>query len=258
MSAATIPAPSSTSPTAGPALVMRDVRKSFGPLEVLRGISLSVEPGRTVCVIGPSGSGKSTLLRCVNRLEEPTSGTIVVNGTEITDPKVDIDAARARVGMVFQHFNLFPHMSILDNVAAGLRHVKGLPKAEAERIARARLAEMGLAEYASRWPRELSGGQQQRVAIARALAMDPELMLFDEVTSALDPELVKEVLDVMKGLARGGMTMLVVTHELGFAREVSDWVLFLDRGIVAEEGPPGELFSSPRTDRLQTFLSRVL
>ena len=242
----------------GPALVMRDVHKSFGPVEVLRGVSLSVEAGRTVCVIGPSGSGKSTLLRCVNRLEEPTSGTIVVNGTEITDPKIDIDAARARVGMVFQHFNLFPHMSILDNVGAGLRHVKALPKPEADRIATARLAEMGLAGYSSRWPRELSGGQQQRVAIARALAMDPELMLFDEATSALDPELVKDVLDVMKGLARGGMTMLVVTHELGFAREVADWVLFLDRGVVAEEGPPDQVLAAPRTERLQTFLSRVL
>ena len=232
--------------------------KSFGRVEVLRGISLSVDPGDVVCIIGPSGSGKSTLLRCINRLEEPTSGRIVVNGTVVTDPQVDIDAVRARIGIVFQHFNLWPHLSIRDNVSWGLRYVKRLPRDQANRIAQERLAELGLGPLADRRPRDLSGGQQQRAAIARALAMDPELMLFDEATSALDPELVKGVLDVMKALARRGMTMIVVTHELGFAREVADRVVFIDQGVVAEQGTPSEIFTAPRTERLQAFLSQVL
>ncbi len=215
-----------------PAVQLRDVRKSYGRVEVLRGVSLDVAAGQVVCVIGPSGSGKSTLLRCINRLEETTSGSIVVNG--------------------------FPHMSVQDNVTLALRHVKKLTKTEADRVARDRLAELGLSALAERRPRDLSGGQQQRAAIARALAMDPELMLFDEATSALDPELVKGVLDVMKALAKRGMTMIVVTHELGFAREVADRVVFIDQGVIAEEGPPSRLFGAPRTERLQAFLSQVL
>jgi ABC-type polar amino acid transport system ATPase subunit len=241
-----------------PAVQLRDVHKSYGRVEVLRGVSLDVEAGQVVCVIGPSGSGKSTLLRCINRLEETASGSIFVNGSDVTDPKADIDKIRARIGIVFQHFNLFPHMSVHDNVTLALRHVKKLPKAEADRIARDRLAELGLSVLAERRPRDLSGGQQQRVAIARALAMDPELMLFDEATSALDPELVKGVLDVMKALAKRGMTMIVVTHELGFAREVADRVVFIDQGVIAEEGPPAQIFGAPRTDRLRGFLSQVL
>jgi len=237
---------------------LRDVRKSYGRVEVLRGVSLDVAAGQVVCVIGPSGSGKSTLLRCINRLEETTSGSIVVNGSNITDPKADIDKIRARIGIVFQHFNLFPHMSVQDNVTLALRHVKKLTKTEADRVARDRLAELGLSALAERRPRDLSGGQQQRAAIARALAMDPELMLFDEATSALDPELVKGVLDVMKALAKRGMTMIVVTHELGFAREVADRVVFIDQGVIAEHGPPSQIFGAPRTERLQAFLSQVL
>jgi ABC-type polar amino acid transport system ATPase subunit len=258
------PAPQAALSTSGAAsgsdaaVQVRNVRKFFGRTEVLRGVSLDVRAGTVTCVVGPSGSGKSTLLRCINRLEVPTSGTIVVNGMVVTDPTVNIDAIRARIGMVFQHFNLFPHMSVLDNVALALQHVKRLAADEARRIGRERLAEMGIAEFASRWPRELSGGQQQRVAIARALAMEPELMLFDEATSALDPELVKGVLDVMRGLARRGMTMIVVTHELGFAREVSDQLVFFDQGMIGEQGPPEQLMTHPATPRLQQFLSQVL
>jgi polar amino acid transport system ATP-binding protein len=211
-----------------------------------------------VCIIGSSGSGKSTLLRCVNGLEKASSGTIVVNGQVVTDPRINLDRLRQQIGMVFQQFNLFPHKTVLDNVTLALRHVKKLSASEANEVAQARLAEMGLAPFAGRWPRELSGGQQQRAAIARALAMNPQLMLFDEVTSALDPELVKEVLDVMKRLARGGMTMLVVTHELGFAREVADRIVFVDEGVIVEEGPPAELLSAPRTARLRAFLSHLL
>jgi ABC-type polar amino acid transport system ATPase subunit len=211
-----------------------------------------------VCVIGPSGSGKSTMLRCINRLEEPTSGRVEIDGVDITGKKVDIDNVRTRVGMVFQSFNLFPHMSALKNVSVALRKVKGLSKAKADEIGRARLADVGLAHKADARPVQLSGGQQQRVAIARALAMDPEVMLFDEVTSALDPELVKGVLDVMTQLASGGMTMVVVTHEMGFAREVADRVVFMDGGVVVEEGAPRSLFEQPRTERLRTFLGEVL
>jgi polar amino acid transport system ATP-binding protein len=234
------------------------LRKAFGSVEVLRGVSMDVQAGETVCIIGSSGSGKSTLLRCVNGLEVASSGTIVVNGEVVTDPRTDLDKVREHIGMVFQQFNLFPHKTVLQNVTLALRHVKMMPAAQAEEVARARLAEMGLEPLANRWPRELSGGQQQRAAIARGLAMNPRLMLFDEVTSALDPELVKEVLDVMRRLARGGMTMLVVTHELAFAREVADRIVFVDQGVIAEEGPPTELLSAPRTARLRSFLSHLL
>jgi ABC-type polar amino acid transport system ATPase subunit len=241
-----------------PRIALRDLHKAFGRLEVLRGIDLEIAQGEVVCVIGPSGSGKSTMLRCINRLEEPTSGRIELDGTDITARGVDIDKVRSRVGMVFQSFNLFPHMTVLRNVSVGLRKVKGMGKEEAQRIARQRLEEVGLAQKADARPAQLSGGQQQRVAIARALAMDPDVMLFDEVTSALDPELVKDVLDVMTNLAVNGMTMVVVTHEMGFAREVANRVVFMDGGVIVEDGAPDELFSQPRTDRLRTFLGQVL
>ena len=241
-----------------PKVQLRDLHKRFGDLEVLKGIDLCIESGQVVCVVGPSGSGKSTMLRCINRLEEPTSGSVEIDGEDITGPKVDIDKVRARVGMVFQNFNLFPHMTVLDNVSVALRKVKGMKAADAEEVARAGLRRVGLEAKADSRPANLSGGQQQRVAIARALAMDPEVMLFDEVTSALDPELVKGVLDVMTDLATGGMTMVVVTHEMGFAREVAHRAVFMDQGVVVEEGAPRELFESPRTERLQTFLSQVL
>ena len=241
-----------------PRVALRDLHKTFGNLKVLRGIDLEIAAGEVVCVIGPSGSGKSTMLRCINRLEEPTAGAIEIDGLDITDPKVDIDRVRARVGMVFQSFNLFPHMTVLRNVAVAAHKVRGLSKARAEEIARARLEEVGLAQKADARPVQLSGGQQQRVAIARALAMDPDVMLFDEVTSALDPELVKGVLDVMTRLARAGMTMIVVTHEMGFAREVAHRTVFMDQGLVVEQGPPAELFDTPKTERLRTFLAQVL
>lgn len=239
-------------------LAARGLRKTFGSLEVLRGVDLDVKRGETVCVIGASGSGKSTLLRCLNLLERPSSGSIFFEGAEITSSNAGVDDVRARIGMVFQQFNLFPHMSVEANLTLALRKVRKLDAASARAIATARLSEMGLSDKASWRPAQLSGGQQQRVAIARALAMEPEVMLFDEATSALDPELVKEVLEVMRSLAREGMTMVVVTHEMGFAREVADRVLFVDEGLIAESGTPNELFSEPRTDRLRSFLSRVL
>jgi ABC-type polar amino acid transport system ATPase subunit len=234
------------------------VRKHFGPVEVLKGIDLRVAPGEVVCIIGPSGSGKSTLLRVINRLEEPDGGHVFIDDEEITSPRVNLNAVRSRLGMVFQNFNLFPHMTVLSNVTVALRKVKGVSKAEAERIGRERLSDVGLAHKAESRPAQLSGGQQQRVAIARALAMQPELMLFDEVTSALDPELVKGVLDVMTNLAKGGMTMVVVTHEMGFARRVADRVVFMDQGVVVEAGAPQELFDNPRSERLKRFLAEVL
>ena len=234
------------------------VRKRFGPVEVLKGIDLRVAPGEVVCIIGPSGSGKSTLLRVINRLEEPDGGRVFIDDEEITGKGVDINAVRSRLGMVFQNFNLFPHMTVLANVTIALRQVKGIGKAEAERIARDRLEDVGLAQKANSRPAQLSGGQQQRVAIARALAMQPELMLFDEVTSALDPELVKGVLDVMTNLAKGGMTMVVVTHEMGFARRVADRVVFMDQGKVVETGSPEQIFDDPQSDRLKKFLAEVL
>jgi len=240
------------------AIELRGVRKSFGSLEVLTGVDLEIAPREVVCVIGPSGSGKSTLLKCINLLQPPDAGTIRVGGTELTAPGVDENAARARIGMVFQHFNLFPHISMLDNVVMALRTVKRMPKARARTIALSQLDRLGVLELRDKRPGDCSGGQQQRVAIARALAMDPEVMLFDEATSALDPELVKGVLDIMRNLAQSGMTMVVVTHEMGFAREVADRVVFMDRGAVVEAGPAASTLDSPRTERLRSFLSQVL
>ncbi|MFB9522991.1 MULTISPECIES: amino acid ABC transporter ATP-binding protein [Streptomyces] len=241
-----------------PAIEVRGLHKSFGALEVLSGIDLSVAYGEVVCVIGPSGSGKSTLLRCVNLLEAPTSGTVRVAGDEVTDPDVDIDRVRRGIGMVFQSFNLFPHLTALENLTLPQRRVLGRDKAEAARIGRERLARVGLTDKEAVYPAKLSGGQQQRVAIARALAMDPRLMLFDEPTSALDPELVGDVLAVMRSLADEGMTMLVVTHEMGFAREVADRVVFMDGGVVVEQGPPDRVIGSPAHARTRSFLARLL
>ncbi|KOG37403.1 ABC transporter [Streptomyces decoyicus] len=240
------------------AIDVQGLRKAFGELEVLRGIDFSVARGEVVCVIGPSGSGKSTLLRCVNLLEEPSAGRVVVAGTEVTDPDVDIDRVRRRIGMVFQAFNLFPHLTALENLTIAQRRVLGRDRGEAERIARANLERVGLSDKAGAYPAQLSGGQQQRVAIARALSMEPELMLFDEPTSALDPELVGDVLAVMRALAQEGMTMLVVTHEMSFAREVADRVVFMDGGVIVEEGTPEQVVGAPQHERTRTFLARVL
>jgi polar amino acid transport system ATP-binding protein len=234
------------------------LHKAFGSLEVLKGIDLQVERGQVVCIIGPSGSGKSTLLRCVNLLEEPQQGKIVVNGNEITDEDVDIDGARRKIGMVFQSFNLFAHLTVLENLTVAQRKVLKRGKEEAERVARENLEKVGLSEKETSLPGQLSGGQQQRVAIARALSMNPDVMLFDEPTSALDPELVGDVLAVMRQLAEEGMTMLVVTHEMQFAREVADSVLFMDGGVVVEQGPPGQVIGDPQHDRTKSFLARVL
>ncbi|MFJ7211244.1 amino acid ABC transporter ATP-binding protein [Amycolatopsis sp. NPDC098790] len=234
------------------------LHKAFGSLEVLKGIDLQVERGQVVCIIGPSGSGKSTLLRCVNLLEEPQQGKIVVNGNEITDEDVDIDGARRKIGMVFQGFNLFAHLTVLENLTVAQRKVLKRGKEEAERIARENLEKVGLSEKETSLPGQLSGGQQQRVAIARALSMNPDVMLFDEPTSALDPELVGDVLAVMRQLAEEGMTMLVVTHEMQFAREVADSVLFMDGGVVVEQGPPSQVIGDPQHERTKSFLKRVL
>src|SRR3954466_3848119 len=240
----------------GSSLEVRDLRMAFGPLEVLRGVNIKVRAGEITCVIGPSGSGKSTLLRCVNRLEEPTGGDVLLGEESIMG--ANPDRLRQRIGLVFQHFNLFPNHTALGNVTLALRKVKGLGRDEAERIAKERLAEVGLADRMGHRPSPLSGGQQQRVAIARALAMEPEVMLFDEVTSALDPELVKGVLNLMADLGRRGMTMVVVTHEMGFARRVADRVVFMDQGRILEAGTPEQLFEAPEHPRLQRFLSEVL
>ena len=237
---------------------IKDLRKSYGSNEVLKGISLSVEPGQVVCLIGPSGSGKSTLLRCVNLLEQPNAGTINVGKFEATDPDVDLNRMRQSVGMVFQHFNLFPHLSVLDNCTISQVKVLKRSKSEAADVARRNLERVGLGHLAERFPDQLSGGQQQRVAIARALSMDPQLMLFDEPTSALDPETVGDVLAVMRKLAQEGMTMLVVTHEMGFAREVADRVVFMDGGVVVEEGVAEQVISAPTQPRTKEFLRRVL
>ncbi|WP_426996733.1 amino acid ABC transporter ATP-binding protein [Pseudarthrobacter sp. N5] len=237
---------------------IKDLRKSYGSNEVLKGISLEVKPGEVVCLIGPSGSGKSTLLRCVNLLEQPNEGTIHVGGFEATDLDVDIDKMRRKVGMVFQQFNLFPHLDALRNCTIAQTKVLKRTQAEADKVAQANLERVGLGHLADRFPDQLSGGQQQRVAIARALSMDPELMLFDEPTSALDPETVGDVLSVMRNLAREGMTMLVVTHEMGFAREVADRVVFMDGGIVVEEGVAEQVVSAPTQSRTKEFLKRVL
>lgn len=237
---------------------LTELRKSFGTNEVLRGINLEVTRGEVVCIIGPSGSGKSTLLRCVNMLETPTSGTVAVGGIELTDPDCDLDAARTSLGMVFQQFNLFPHMTAIENVTVALRKVLKRSRSEAERIAGEQLARVGLSEKALSYPAQLSGGQQQRVAIARALAMGPSVMLFDEATSALDPELVGDVLAVMRSLAEEGMTMLVVTHEMGFARNVADRVIFMDEGVIMEQGKPADVLGNPSVDRTKKFLASVL
>lgn len=235
-----------------------DLNKSFGSNHVLRGINLDVQRGEVVCIIGPSGSGKSTLLRCVNMLEQPSSGRIVVLGRELTHIDCDIDEARTKIGMVFQQFNLFPHMTALENVCVAQRKVLKRSAAAAEQTARALLQRVGLGEKANAYPGQLSGGQQQRVAIARALAMNPDVMLFDEATSALDPELVGEVLQVMRSLADEGMTMLVVTHEMGFASNVASRVVFMDGGVIVEQGPPSQVISAPREERTRTFLANVL
>jgi polar amino acid transport system ATP-binding protein len=237
---------------------IRGLHKSFGELEVLKGIDFRVEQGEVVCVIGPSGSGKSTLLRCINMLEEPTSGKVLIGDDEVTDPDVDIDAIRRRIGMVFQQFNLFPHLTVTENVTIAQRRVLRRERGEAERVAAHNLERVGLADKAQVYPAQLSGGQQQRAAIARALAMGPELMLFDEPTSSLDPEIVGEVLAVMRGLAQDGMTMIVVTHEMSFAREVADRVVFMDDGVILEEGPAERLIGSPAHERTRRFLARVL
>jgi len=237
----------------------RDLHKHFGRLHVLKGVSVQINQGEVICVIGPSGSGKSTFLRCLNFLEEPTSGQIFIDGQEITNKnETDINKVRAEVGMVFQQFNLFPHMNVLDNICLAPVKVRKLPRAEAEERAYALLKKVGLLDKAKAFPDQLSGGQQQRVAIARALAMQPKVMLFDEPTSALDPEMIKEVLDVMKDLGREGMTMVVVTHEMGFAREVADRVLFMDDGMILEENSPSEIFTSPANERTKMFLSKIL
>ena len=242
----------------GPVVSISGLHKSFGDNPVLRGIDLEVARGEVVCIIGPSGSGKSTLLRCVNMLETPTAGRIVVLGTDLTDPDCDIDAARTRIGMVFQQFNLFPHMTVMDNICVAQRRVLKRSQVDAQARARALLARVGLSEKESAYPAQLSGGQQQRVAIARALAMDPAVMLFDEATSALDPELVGEVLGVMRSLADEGMTMLVVTHEMGFASNVASRVVFMDGGVIVEQGPPAQVIADPREERTRRFLTSVL
>ena len=244
--------------TAGEALRIEGLYKSFGDLEVLRGIDLVVAEHEVICLIGASGSGKSTLLRCINLIEEIDAGRIIVAGDEITAPKVDVNRIRRRIGIVFQAFNLFPHMNVLDNVTLGPRKALKLKPREAEEQARALLRRFGLEEKALEFPDRLSGGQQQRVAIVRALAMEPDLLLLDEVTSALDPELVAEVLNVVRELAAGGMTMLIATHEMGFARDIASRVCFLDRGRILEQGPPAQIFSEPREARTRQFLNRII
>ncbi len=244
--------------TGTPALVLEDVHKSFGKLEVLRGIDLTLAEHEVVCLIGASGSGKSTLLRCVNLLEPVDSGRIVVHGEEITAARVDVNHVRRGIGIVFQSFNLFPHMSVIANITLGPRKALGLSRPEAESRADELLARFGLADKREEYPDRLSGGQQQRVAIVRALAMQPNLMLFDEVTSALDPELVAEVLNVIRELAAGGMTMLIATHEMGFARDIANRVCFLDAGVILEQVPPERIFSAPEQPRTRQFLDRII
>jgi len=242
---------------AEPIVRIKNLRKCFGDLEVLKDVDIDIMKGEVVVILGPSGSGKSTLLRCVNRLEEATGGEIWFEDTLVNDPKTNINELREHIGMVFQSFNLFPHLTALGNVMIAQRKVLGRSKTEAERIAQEQLARVGLADRADYFPAQLSGGQQQRVAIARALAMDPHMMLFDEVTSALDPELVRGVLDVMKELAQAGMTMMVVTHEMGFARDVATRVVFMDGGVIVEEGPPDEVFDNPQNERTKDFLGHI-
>lgn len=239
-------------------ITVKGLRKDFGHLQVLKGIDQHIAPQEKVVIIGPSGSGKSTFLRCLNLLEQPTGGQIFFEGTEITDPKCDINTIRRRMGMVFQQFNLFPHLNVMQNITLAPINLGLMTKDEAESKAEALLLRVGLKDKAKVFPKQLSGGQQQRIAIVRALAMNPDVMLFDEPTSALDPEMVGEVLDVMKQLAQEGMTMVVVTHEMGFAREVGDRLLFMDEGQVLEEGVPREVFENPRQPRTQDFLRKVL
>jgi len=237
---------------------VKDLHKSFGGITVLDGISTQVERGDVVCIIGPSGSGKSTFLRCLNRLETPDSGQILLDGVDLTDPRTDLDRQRMKMGMVFQQFNLFPHMTVLKNLTMAPMLLKKESQQTAEQRAMTLLERVGLADRAGEYPSRLSGGQKQRIAIVRALCMEPEVLLFDEPTSALDPEMVGEVLDVMKELAQSGMTMVVVTHEMGFAREVASRVLFMDQGVIMEENSPQALFDNPQSPRLQSFLSKVL
>lgn len=239
-------------------ITVRGVHKSFGELHVLRGVSLEVNKGDVLVIIGPSGSGKSTLLRCINLLIRPDAGEVIIDGVKVTDPKIRPEWVREQVGMVFQSFNLFTHLTALNNVMLGLRKVKGMDRNEAERLARFELERVGLADKADAYPAQLSGGQQQRVAIARTLALNPKAVLFDEPTSALDPEFIHEVLDVMTKLADEGMTMVVVSHEMGFARNVADRVLFMADGVVLEEGAPEELFENPRTERMRAFIGKIL
>ncbi|WP_315524043.1 amino acid ABC transporter ATP-binding protein [Pseudoramibacter alactolyticus] len=237
---------------------IKNLKKHFDDLEVLKNIDMTVEEGEVVCVIGPSGSGKSTMLRCINALEDATGGTIVVDEQEITNPQVDINKARRNIGMVFQQFNLFPFMTVKKNVTFAPVSLKLMNQEEADKTAEKLLERVGMLDKADAYPKQLSGGQQQRVAIARALAMNPDVMLFDEPTSALDPEMVGEVLNVMKKLAQEGMTMVVVTHEMGFAREVADRVIFIDGGVIVEEGKPEDVFGNPQNERIQNFLNMVL
>ena len=239
-------------------ITVKNLQKSFGKLDVLKGINQHIAPGEKVVVIGPSGSGKSTFLRCLNLLEKPTGGQILFEGTDITDPKCDINLVRRRMGMVFQQFNLFPHLTVMKNLILAPVQTGLMTREQATEKATKLLARVGLLEKASVYPKQLSGGQQQRIAIVRALCMNPDVMLFDEPTSALDPEMVGEVLDVMKNLAKEGMTMVVLTHEMGFAREVGDRVLFMDEGVVMEEGTPEQIFEHPRNARTQDFLRKVL
>ncbi len=239
-------------------IICRDVQKWFGEFHVLKGVTTSVRQGEKVVILGPSGSGKSTFIRTINRLEEHQRGDIVVNGVKLSNDVRNIDAIRREVGMVFQSFNLFPHLTVMRNITLAPTKVRKWPQEKAEEVASALLERVGIPEQAYKYPSELSGGQQQRVAIARALAMQPKIMLFDEPTSALDPEMIKEVLDVMRELATSGMTMLIVTHEIGFAREVADRMIMFDDGIIIEEGPPNEFLGSPRQERTQAFLSQIL
>ena len=237
---------------------MKEVNKWFGDFQVLKDINLSVEKNKKIVVCGPSGSGKSTLIRCINRLEEHQKGSIIVDGTELTENTKNIEAIRAEVGMVFQQFNLFPHLSILDNCTLAPIWVKKMPKKQAEELAMKQLEQVQIADQAQKFPGQLSGGQQQRCAIARALCMEPKIMLFDEPTSALDPEMIKEVLDAMVSLAKAGMTMIVVTHEMGFAKEVADEVIFMDEGMIVEKAETKEFFANPKSDRTKLFLSQIL
>ncbi len=237
---------------------VENLHKYFGKLEVLKGIDEEIDKGEKIVIIGPSGSGKSTFLRCLNLLEVPTKGDVFVEGQRITDPKININAVRQKMGMVFQQFNLFPHLSVMDNITLAPIKIKKIAKPEAQEKAMELLRKVGLTDKAKAYPAQLSGGQKQRIAIARALAMEPDIMLFDEPTSALDPEMVGEVLSVMKDLAQSGMTMIVVTHEMSFAREVGSRLLFMDEGVIAEQGDPKEIFSNPKNERTKTFLKRVL